>query len=259
MIESFRKQNESSIIRPPKIYYQIPWDEKFGYEAYIMEDVGNNLVVKVPSTKEEIEEFFTFYREYRANCRKKPWVKKPKETTAETIKNRFERWTKASFEIYPDHPFRQKEDQKLIKEAIDVLTSEYRGVKLEFVHGHFSHRDLYRVNDKIVILSNLYWTWKPPFYDTIFARHWVRYELADKENLTPKQIENQLRTWDDQITKIPINNEERKLLDLALLERAAAGLNLDALSVKTNKPCAKFIVEQTRNELQYLLDKLSKS
>lgn len=259
MIESFERQNRSSIIRPPKIYYKMSWDESLGYEAFIMEDAEGKLKVGVPSNQEEVEEFFKLYREYRTNCRTKPWIKKPQETIPETIKSRFERWIKASFEIYPNHPFRHEEDQNLIAEAIGTLTREYERVKPEFVHGHFSHRDLYQVDREIVVLSNLYWAWRPPFYDTIFARHWFRYDLAGKEESTPEQIENQLRIWDEQIKKIPTNEEERRLLNLALLERSAAGLNLDALSVKTDRPCAEFIVEQTRIELQNLLTKFRKS
>lgn len=39
MIESFKNQNESRIVRPPKIYANFPWDDEKGYEAFVLEDV----------------------------------------------------------------------------------------------------------------------------------------------------------------------------------------------------------------------------
>lgn len=69
----------------------------------------------------------------------------------------------------------------------------------------------------------------------------------------------QIDLWDSKINEIPTSDEERRLLDLALLERAAAGLNLDALSVKTTLPCAEFTIESTRTELKELLKKFKAS
>jgi len=46
-----------------------------------------------------------------------------------------------------------------------------------------------------------------------------------------------------------------KLLRLALLERATAGLNLDALSIDPKKPITEYLICQTRENLQMLLAK----
>ena len=49
----------------------------------------------------------------------------------------------------------------------------------------------------------------------------------------------------------------QKLLNLALLERAAAGLNLDVLSADPEKPITKHLFEATRNQITKLLDEVS--
>lgn len=59
MIESFAKQNSSNVIRPPQIFAKFPWNEKVGYEAFILEDVGTDLVVHIPATKDQISNFLT--------------------------------------------------------------------------------------------------------------------------------------------------------------------------------------------------------
>ena len=38
MIEAFRAQNKSRIIRPPRIYWSQLWDKNKNYEAFIMEE-----------------------------------------------------------------------------------------------------------------------------------------------------------------------------------------------------------------------------
>lgn len=258
MIEEFARQNKSKIIRPPFLYATLPWDEKRGYEALIMEDVGNERVVHIPTNEGEVDLYYQYFAEYRKNCRVSPWLAKPEGSIGEFIKSNFEKWRRASYEIYPNHPLRNPEDDKLIDEAVLLLEKGYKGVDWDFQHAHLSDSDLYRVGNQIVILSNLFWSWRAPFYDAIFAYHWFMYHLSDTD-LSPKDVEEQRNIWLKYINDSPevSKGDNQRLLKLAFLERAAAGLNLDALSVGTEKPLARYLVESTRLQLIKLIEELS--
>ena len=254
MIESFKDQNESKIIRPPIVYASFPWDDEKGYEAFILEDVGTNLVVSPPTDEASVENFFKYYNEYRSKCRNKPWLEKSDIQLGKVIKSRFDQWIEASHKVFPNHPLREDGDEKLVKKAVDILTKNQKWLTLEFAHGHFSARDLFKVDNQIVILSNLYWSWRTPCYDLIFAYHWFMYDLANIEGIKPKNVEDQRNIW---IKKMGEIAEDKTLLKYALLERAAAGLNLDALSIPTKRPIAKYLVDRTREITNDLIKELS--
>ena len=252
MIESFEAQNQSRIIRPPKLYAVIPWSDERKYEALIMEDVGDKKILNEPTNGKEVKRFFETFREYREKCRNKPWLVRPDMSIGEIIRTRFEKWRKSSYEIYPDHPLRRTHDAKLIDQAIGILAEKYRGVDWEFQHGHLSDGDVFEVSGgQVVVLSNLYWSWRAPCYDAIFAYHWFIYHLSEIDGILPEKIEKQKNLWLEEIFRL--FGRHNQLLKLALLERAVAGLNLDALSMNPNVPIAKYLVEKTRTDVEELM------
>ncbi|MBP8591189.1 hypothetical protein KBI33_01820 [Candidatus Shapirobacteria bacterium] len=257
MIESFARENKSKIIRPPYLYCAFPWDEEKKYEVLILEFIDGPKVIQTPAAEEQIKRFFELYQDYRYHCLRSPWVGKPGGTLSAFIGRRFRRWREASFKIYPRHPLRQEGDAGLIDAAIKKLKTGYKGVEMEFVHGHFSENDLYQAGDQVVILSNLYWSWRQPFCDAVFGYHWFIYHLGSVEGITPTEIERQRKMWLSAIGTLPQaqTKEGKKLLNLALLERAAAGLNLDSLTLDPKKPISAYLVEATRDQLKELLEK----
>lgn len=257
MIENFAVANKSTVIRPPHLYASVPWTDEKQYEALVMENVGGKPIISTPTTLEEIAEFYRMYQEYRANCLAAPWLEKPTEPLSQKVQTSFANWRKASREIYPDHPLRASADDALIDQTVAVLARGYAGVEPEFMHGHFGANDLYRVGDQVVLLSNLYWSWRQPFYDAIFGYHWHMYHLASVNGITPEAIEDQRTLWLDHIEPLAQGNDQRKLLNLALLERAAAGLNLDALSVDPNNQVAPYLVDATRKSVEQLLEEVA--
>jgi hypothetical protein len=261
MLNSFEHDNKSAILRPPYLYSSIPWDDAKRYEALIMEDVKGEKVISYPSDEREVTQFFELYQDYKKNCLQQPWIDKPEITISEGIEQNFAKWLKASEEVYPDHPHRKSEDAGIIKQAYGILVEGYKSVESEFQHGHFSADDLYKVEDKIVLLSNLYWSWRAPLYDAVFAYHWYIYTLANTvDGLTPEDIDNFRNLWLSKIETLPqTQGNNTKFLELALLERETAGLVMDALTVDPNKPISEYVVNSTRQRVLELIHKLKDS
>lgn len=255
MIQSFSRVNKSKILRPPLLYAYLPWDNEERYEALVLEFIDGKRIVNSLTNEDELEEFFSLREEYKENCVANPWIDKPEESIPEEIKTNFEKWRQASFKLYPKHPFRKNEDQGLIDKAVSALSKNYKDVEREFQHGHFGASDLLKnKNGEVIILSNLYWSWKPPFYDAVFGYHWFVYGLAKVKSITTQIIEQQRNLWFSKINSLTKTDLDEKLLNLALLERAAAGLNLDVLSVDQKSPVAEYLVEKTRRNLSDLIE-----
>ena len=134
------------------------------------------------------------------------------------------------------------------------LKNEYQAYEPQFIHGHFSYLDLLKTKSgEVILFSNLFWKYKAPWYDSVFGQHWFRYRLSSIKEIAPKEVEAQRELWLKEIWALAQNEEDKKLINLALLERAAAGLNLDALSVDPKIPITEYLVEATRQEVKRLL------
>ncbi|MDO8638195.1 MAG: hypothetical protein Q7R43_01370 [Candidatus Daviesbacteria bacterium] len=254
MINSFAKTNKSKIIRPPYLYASLPWDDQKRYEALILEFVEGEKIIQTPTTQEQVKKFFEIYQEYKTNCLSSPWVDKLTKSLSDQIIDNFKKWREISFKIYPTHPLRDPKDQDLIDVAVEVLKKAYQGMEPEFMHCHVSEVDLYQVEDQVVILSNLFWSWRPPLYDAVFGYHWFIYHLNMVGGITPEKVEEQRSLWLDEIRDLPqVREKGEKLLNLALLERATAGLNLDVLSADPKKPITKYLFESTRDQIKKLI------
>ncbi len=247
MIKAFNKQNKSQIIRPPHIYFNLLWNEELKFEAFIMEDVSREKVVSVPAKTSELDKFFELYQEYKNKCLTQPWLEKPAESLANQTTHNFTKWQKISSELQPNHPLKKKTDLTLINQGLKKLCDKLVNVDWQFMHGHFSARDLHPVGNEIVLLSNLYWSWRQPFYDAVFGFHWYQYDLANSE-VSLATLLTQRSTWKKYILdNLPQNELELQLLNLAFFERALAGLNLDGLIAPTDK--SEALMELTREEI----------
>lgn len=260
MIEQFAVQNRSKIIRPPKLFATIPWNETGNYEVLIMECVTGRKVLqsKRLQSRQNIKKFLNCYQEYRKNCLpKKPWLPQPAKIN---WKKAFQNLISTSKRAYPKHPFRKPTDKKLAGQAAGLLEKIYEKVSLEFVHGHFSVEDLAYQDGEVVLFSNLFWKWKYPFSDAVFGYHWFMYELSHVRGIKLTQVEKQREIWLSELLNLPWVKKSPKNLKLAkaaLLERAIAGLIIDSFLVDKEKPIAKYLTDSTRNQVKMLLVELS--
>lgn len=259
MIKAFDEQDKSKIIRPPKIFLHLPWDKEKQYEAVLMEEVqGRPVITRHPATGEELDKFFEFYIEYRTNCRSKPWVAKPGEWS---YREQVRRWRAATEKQYQADNLKELEDEELAEKGIEIIEKNLSSANLEFVHGHFQPGDLILTNDgSVVLFSNLFWSWRIPFYDAVFGYHWWMLGMEHAQELTPELLEKERQRWLEKIYALPqvkSDSKNKRLVTLALLERAVPALMVDRFMLDADKPAAVIITEGTRRELKRLIKELS--
>lgn len=261
MIGQFAQQNRSRIVRPPKLFSTIPWSDDQGYEALLMEFVSGPKVLdgKKLQSKENIEEFYKVYQEYRQNCLpNKPWLPEPERPNLQEV---LEKIIANADKAYPNDPRRQPGDKELAAEAYKVLEEFYKDKPLmEFQHGHFSVEDLLRSGDEVVIFSNLFWKYRPPLFDAVFGYHWCILELNHVEDITPQQVDEQRELWQQAMMSVPFikeSEENQNFVKAVILERAVASFLLDSLLVDVNKPIANYLTESSRDQTRKFMAELS--
>jgi len=260
MIQAFSSQNQSSVIRPPCIFETLAWNKEKGYEALIVEYVEGKKIVESGSlqTPDKIEHFFNLYQEYRNNCINKPWLVRPQKADFLEVTKKAKA---VAQKVKPGSPYRQKGDLELINKGVKKLAALWQGRELEFMHGHFSAEDLIKKDDEVVLFSNLFWKWKYPFYDAVFAYHWFIYSLSGVRKISKEKIDSQRKIWLDQIINLPLvrsSRDNKMLVKAALLERALAGLLVDAFAyIEEANPVAEYMVVSTRKEVKRLIEELN--
>lgn len=256
MISSFNKQNKSKIIRPPKLYKHLDWNEDKQYEALFLEEVkGECVITGHPSQEVQLNEFFDLYKEYRANCLTSAWIEKPKQFSYRDI---FANWREAIKDKFDIDRFKEEGDEKLISQGIEILEKTFTVDDLEFMHGHFQPGDLIKTqNGEVILFSNLFWSWRIPFYDAVFAYHWWTLGMEHAENLNEALWREEQKKWLQNIYALPNVKGREKQLILALLERVVAALTVDRFMMDQEKSSAELITKLKREELQSLLRELS--
>ena len=260
MIGEFEKQNKSTIIRPPKLFFTIPWSDNVKYEALIMEWVAGPKVLesKKLQTQENIRTFLKMYQEYRSNCiPKKPWLPRLRKSNLEKV---LQVLISTSQKAYPNDPRRQPDDEKIAQNAYKLLEKIYQGIPLEFIQGHFSTEDLIWQGDQVVLFSSLFWKWRFPFFDAVFAYHWFMFELCHVLDITPSQVEAQREIWLSEILLLPWAQETPEhfvLAKAALLERAVVGMIIDSFLYDPTKPIAAYLIESCRDQTRKLIAELT--
>jgi len=259
MVNSFDNQNGSKIVRPPKFFLTLPWNEELDYEAIIMEKVTGKKVIdsKQLQTKNTLDKFFGYYLEYKRNCVKQPWIG---SSTELHIGESEQQKTKAMVaKLKPDSSLRLEGDVLLADIVTDVLNKEWLGKKSEFMHGHFSAEDLIYQGEQVVLFSNLFWKWKHRFYDAIFAYHYCMIGLSQIKGVNKEVFDSQRKLWLDKIYGLPLieSEDDKRMINVALLERMLACLLIDGIMfVNESSEVADHLIGTTRSEIGRLLEAL---
>jgi len=255
-IKSFEEQNESKVIRAPKVLFSKPWTEIGAYEALIFEKIEGGIIVEDrPVPEKQLNRFFEVYKDYKQNCLNKPWVKRPKSWKYSI---QFQNWLRAVENMQKLDKYSEEGDMKLALKGVEIIENNLSINDMEFMHGHVAIGDFIEVSkDEVVIFSNLFWGWRIPFYDAVFAYHWWMLGMHHKGGLTEKFQENERNKWFDKIFNLDVVKQRKggeKLVNLALLERAVPALMVDRFMIDLeDEHSSRIVINGARKELQRLI------
>lgn len=247
MIGRFNKQNESVKIRLPKLYDGSKWNEQNGYGYLLLEYVDAPQIYQSSfANQEQIKDFCALYQDYRAKCLREPFVERePNEKSSLVfIAQRVSHWAK----IAQTKGYLAEAEVKNVEKFLSLAGRHLPSIKMEFMHGHFTYDDIFKLSDKeYVLMSNLFWSYRPEFYDTTFHL-WAGIKSLRDQSITVEQIKEYLQNWLEEYKKLPVviqdANFERKF-NMMMTERCIGALLVDIQNQHYENDRSNFIAHLT--------------
>lgn len=229
MINAFNNQNKSAKVRLPKLYNGSKWNSKNGYGYLILEYIDAPQIYKPPfANQEQIQDFCALYQEYKTKCLKSPFMEKePNEQSSLVFTTqRVSHWAK----IAQSKGHLAETEVKNVEKFLSLSKKHLPSIKMEFMHGHFTYDDIFKLSDKeYVLMSNLFWSYRPEFYDTTFHL-WSGIKSIRDENIIFEQIKKYIQNWINQYKKLPIIRQDsdfEKKFNIMMAERCIGALLVD--------------------------------
>jgi hypothetical protein len=231
IIRHFSAQNQSQLVRVPELYAHLPWNEKRGYGYLITEYIDAPKIFQIPfATPAEMQDFARFYQEYRTSALTRSWLKpETLDSLAFTIQ-RVNHWRKIS---ESKKILKPKDYLPYLERFTDLAEKHLPTVKMVFCHGHLTANDVFKLADgRFVILSNLFWSYRPEWYDLAFNL-WACIKDIRDLNYTFKDMLRYVGNWLAVYRQIPVVKKdgdfERKIA-IALLERSIGVILVDLVA-----------------------------
>ncbi len=229
IVNSFNAQNTSERVRLPRIYSGKKWNEQDEYGYLLQEQVGGTKIYQPPfASAAGMQDFVELYEEYRAECLHKPLFEKTpdEQNSLDFATRRVLKWSKIA-ESKGDLTDPKKEMlERFLAAAKDHLPS----MSMDFMHGHLTYDDISKVSpDEYVLMSNLFWSYRPEYYDTTFHL-WAGIKSVRDTSVTIDQIEKYLQEWVEKYKTVEAIKQdpdfERKF-NMNLVERCMGAVLVD--------------------------------
>ncbi|HLL61230.1 MAG TPA: hypothetical protein VK338_05915, partial [Candidatus Nitrosocosmicus sp.] len=151
-------------------------------------------------------------------------------------------------------------DIGIAQKGVDILDKEFHLGNFKFMHGHFWYGDMIMPSKKeVVLFSNLLWSWRYPFYDITFSYHWHMLGMEHVENLTEDLMKKEREKWWNRyfnLANVKNNKSNQRLIKIALLERALAGILVDKFHLDFSKPQSEIVIRDRMKEVKKLIQSL---
>ncbi|MFH1744999.1 MAG: hypothetical protein ABH881_02420 [bacterium] len=264
MIGRFNDQNESTKIRLPKIYDSSKWNEKDGYGYLLLEHIDAPQIYQPPfANQNQIKDFCALYQEYKTKCLRDSFIERePNEQSSLVFTaQRVSLWAK----IAQSKGHLAEAEVKNVEKFLSLAGKHLPSIKMKFMHGHFTYDDIFKLSDKeYVLMSNLYWSYRPEFYDTTFHL-WAGIKSLRDQSVDIKQIIKYLQSWLEKYKKLPIviqdSGFERKF-NMMMAERCIGALLVDIQNQHYDSDNNNFIahlIKLFRDLFEHFTDKLEKT
>lgn len=228
IIKRFTAQSKSKIVRVPALYVHEPWTEGHGYGYLITEYLAAPKIFEMPfATPEQMKDFARFYREYRTSALTRSWMEpETKDSLTFTIR-RVDHWRKIS-----EHKKRLAlaDYAPYLVRYYPLAVKHLPSIPMVFCHGHLTADDIYRLNDgSFVVLSNLYWSYRPQGYDLAFNIWSCLMHIRDT-SYTFEQLVKYIDKWLATYRAIPAVHQDKdfdRTITVLLLERTMGAILVD--------------------------------
>lgn len=237
ILGAFAAQSESSRVRLPELYAGKKWNAQEGYGYLLLEYVGAPQIYTNPlATEQQIAAFCDFYTEYRLNAVREAFVEPEVNSSkvAEYAEKRMRHWAtiaEAQGNATPEDIASVERYVEVIKE----VTSADVAMDMEFQHAHLTADDIFDMGDgpegrEYVLMSNLFWGWRPQWYDTTFHL-WAGIKAVRSTEVTVEHIMEYIQKWLDAYTQVPVITDDtdfEKKFWLLIAGRALGTILIDA-------------------------------
>jgi len=261
IINTFNKQNKSEKVRLPELYDSLKWNKQNGYGYLLMEFVGAPMIYNPPfADLEQIKDFCGFYEKYKTKAINKPFFPQAvyEQSSLVFTVQRVSHWAK----IAESKNTLTESDIKNLEKFLSLIGKHLPSVKMEFMHGHLTYSDVLKAsNNEYVLMSNLFWSYRPEYYDTVFHL-WAGVKSIRDLSVTLGQVIQYLQNWIEEYKKLSlIKNDpdfERKF-NLMMAERCIGALLVDLRNQSYHKDKDNHIAHLTglfRDLLNYFFSKI---
>lgn len=228
ILKAFAAQNASRLVRLPELYIRAPWSDELGCMYLVSEYVDAPHIFEAPvATAEEMADFCRFYQEYRTNCVRRPWIEALEHGALEFTLSRMWHWMKiCSHKGRIGSAIVAPRCSRFAAVAETCLRDEH----LVFSHGHLTADDIFKPQGGgYVLLSNLFWGWRLPWYDLAFNLWSCNLRLRDTSLDFAEFIKMQ-DAWRDAYRGIPVVRDDpgfERRFALVMLERTLGAILAD--------------------------------
>jgi hypothetical protein len=197
IIRHVEKENRSKRVRLPQILADEAWNEARGYGYLITEDASQlpSIWTERILSDMDMDRHRDFLREFlQVVLPVTPWFSPPDVSPQEVYRDAFEHFYSIAKQSSHRHIDIAEVDalRDFYFKCIDRMTFE----GFQFTHGHLSGRDVKydATNDRYILFANLYWSYRPRFYEIAFPA-WVA--LMDLRNpaVTMQDLLREIHRW----------------------------------------------------------------
>lgn len=231
IIRQIAAQCKDSSIHPLTIHADEPWESGRGYGYLVFEDLSTlpNLWthdVTDASDRARHKEFLQAF--FSKVLPIEPWMPRPSVELKQKAKEAFEHFYTIALKSNHHH-VEEAEVQRFAERYFSQLDRTELG-DVHFTHGHLSGKDVKfnQTERSFTFLANLYWSWRPEYYELVFPM-WVDLMHLREKNLSfasfLKRVQDWCELWHEGIFEHDPTTEKR--FWLLLLERSMLTIMLD--------------------------------